>query len=151
MAQKTILLVSHGTHEESTVHHVLQRPDVQSWIRVARVADVRSLLKSGPIGVILVTLDGFHSLADVGEVLWSCSVAGRTVPVVVLSEQYNEAEALTLFRMGVTDYLGIDEHLGKLMHVIESLIGTGIPSMDTARQFVSPEWLPTEGVVSAYV
>ena len=56
------------------------------------------------------------------RLLWLCSTARKAIPLIALSAVYDETEALTLFRMGVTDYLSLKEHREAIPAVIRSLV-----------------------------
>ena len=70
--------------------------------------------------LVLFCLDHRVDWDALAEVLRRCSTS-RT-PVVAVSGRYDEAQALTCFRMGVTDYLSLSDH----RDVIPAVDGTMI-------------------------
>ncbi len=58
---------------------------------------------------------------SVARLLWVGSRRKRSIPVVALLDRYDEALALELFQMGVSDVLCREQHLGMLADVIQAL------------------------------
>jgi hypothetical protein len=89
------------------------------------VTDGADLLRRGQFGLVVVHLGKEERWAAVDVLLWSASQAKRPVPVVALSDQYDGELGLTLFRMGVTDYLALSHHRHKLPRLLRSLVAPG--------------------------
>lgn len=74
--------------------------------------------------LVVFHLTDRHAREHLDRLLWSFSQSFRPLPVVAIGEHYDEAEALTLFQMGVTDYLSLSDHRDNLPRVIRSLVST---------------------------
>ncbi|MFO0908893.1 MAG: hypothetical protein U0794_11130 [Isosphaeraceae bacterium] len=90
---------------------------------IRSVDDLATVVESGPVSLVLVVQDEVGEHGGVARALWHLSRARQDVPVVVLGPQYDEQDALTLFQMGVSDYLGFDVHAEQLVDVVEQLHG----------------------------
>ncbi|MFO0892037.1 MAG: hypothetical protein U0790_23235 [Isosphaeraceae bacterium] len=60
---------------------------------------------------------------QIDQLLWANSTLPRPVAVVVAGEEYDPQRALSLFRMGVDDYLGGDDHWSRLLQIFDQLLG----------------------------
>jgi hypothetical protein len=60
--------------------------------------------------MVVVYLDSPADLEEVDRLLWSSSRAWSPAPLVAVSDQYDEELGLTLFQMGVSEYLGSRQH-----------------------------------------
>jgi len=77
-------------------------------------------------GVIVLFSEGGGARDESDLLMRSLSVAGSAVPVIVLSPQYDVAQALVCFRMGVTDYLGMREHHDVLACVVAETLSARV-------------------------
>ncbi len=58
----------------------------------------------------------------IDELLWSNSTLAHPAAVVVAAEDYDSTRAVSLFQMGVDDYLGGSDHWGRLPEILDQLI-----------------------------
>lgn len=79
----------------------------------------------------------FSALEQMDRLLWVNSIAPKPVPVMVLADHYQAEEALTLFQMGVDEYISATHHLDGLDGVLETLLmnrpATAVPFDKAAR------------------
>jgi hypothetical protein len=123
MGEPVVLLVGRGPFEEEGFRRELTDSLPCRVCCVARVEDASALLRAGEFSLALVHVEGPSELGAADQLLWSCSLARRPTPVVAVSAAYREPLALVLFRMGVTDYLGLAEHRGRLRRLLPDLAG----------------------------
>jgi DNA-binding response OmpR family regulator len=79
-------------------------------------------LADGQPCAVVIHLDAGLSDEQVSQVLWAASLPPRAVPVLALSDRYDESRAQTLFQLGITDYLGRVEHLASLASLLTSIV-----------------------------
>ncbi|MCA1686283.1 MAG: hypothetical protein LC745_09950 [Planctomycetia bacterium] len=81
----------------------------------------RALKDSEPedYSLILIHWNRSEGRNPVDELLWLGSTARRRIPIIVLSDHYDQADALTFFRIGVTDYLSLHDHRTSLGAIVE--------------------------------
>jgi DNA-binding NarL/FixJ family response regulator len=127
MTTRTILLVGREPFESERLRRVVSTALPLRVCCVAEVGDGADLLRRGQFGLIVVHLGKGEGWAGVDEILWSASLAKRPVPVIALSDHYDPEVGLTLFRMGVTDYLALSDHRQKLPRLLESLMAPAKP------------------------
>jgi len=58
----------------------------------------------------------------IDELLWSNSTLAHRAAVVVAAEDYDPGRAVSLFQMGVDDYLGGSEHWDRLPDILDQLL-----------------------------
>jgi hypothetical protein len=123
MRDKAVLLVC----EESSRFRPLRSEFAKLGPRVAwQVAtedDAAERLEFEEFSLVVAYLDEACRLEQVDALLWAASRAQQPVALLTLSDAYDPAEALTLFRMGVADYLSLEHHRESLASVITELIG----------------------------
>ncbi len=88
----------------------------------ASVSEVMTFRALDGFALALVCLNGHGDLKQLGDLLLKCSRAGRALPVIIVSDVYDEAEGLTCFQMGVTDYLSWQDHREALADLVGRLI-----------------------------
>ena len=71
--------------------------------------------------VVVYLADGIN-LDRVEELAWECSTSPAPVPMVAISDRYDEKQALALFRAGVVDYLSLSDHGEKGSLILEGLV-----------------------------
>ena len=85
--------------------------------------DDAAALDTAPEPALIITyLQDGEGLGAVDAALWARSLAQTSVPLVVVRAAYDQAEALTAFRMGVSEYLGLREHGDRFVAIIADLL-----------------------------
>jgi hypothetical protein len=122
MAEKRLLLICRERARVDWLVRVLDPERRGPLWRRAEVSDVASVLEGTHFPLAVYVCGRKDEVDKIGQVLWACSMARRQVPLVVLDHAYDERRALTLFRMGVTDYLSRRDHRGRLAGVVARLL-----------------------------
>jgi response regulator RpfG family c-di-GMP phosphodiesterase len=92
---------------------------------VCGVTDVENLapiVDNGGVGLVLVVRGRASDTTEIARVLWHVSRSRRPMPVMVLAEAYDEAEALLCLQMGVADYLARADHRAWLGRLVATLV-----------------------------
>ncbi len=122
MSERRVVLICHESEVAAPIAQALEKTGAVRVQTVAQVQEALELLKQQEFGLILVYLTGTNDRTKADELLWSCSTIRRPLPVVAC-ERYDEADALTLFQMGVTEYLSLSDHRDQLPEVAARIIG----------------------------
>lgn len=94
---------------------------------LASVEHAAALMRETAPSLVVFVDSRDENRSDLAHVLWACSTAKKAVPVVALVESYNTDDALTCFRMGVADYLSLNEHDRQIADVVHDLLGLPTP------------------------
>jgi DNA-binding NarL/FixJ family response regulator len=110
----------------------LARLDGLELFHVATPSEAAQLVTPDGPALVMVALESTDDPAALDELVEVCAVAEHHRPVVVVSDEYHEAKAAALFRLGVTDYLSERDHFDQLVSVTSRLTGAvevgGAPS-----------------------
>jgi hypothetical protein len=82
-------------------------------------------LEATPHDLVVYYRRSGEGAGGMDAVLLAETRSARPAAVVVLVDRYDEAEAVELFQMGVTDYLALQEHAGRLPELFEAMLGPG--------------------------
>ena len=137
MTEKTVLFICHEPVVAERLARDLQGSGETLVRCVAAVEHATSFGGLDEFGLILFYLGGSDDRDRVDELLWVRSTARRPVPVVALSDRYDETEALTFFRMGVSDYLSLIDHRELLPSVVDRLFSPA-PRLGESRRSAQP-------------
>jgi DNA-binding response OmpR family regulator len=134
MAQRTVVLICPDVERAEWVRQSLAAVGVDDVERFPRAEDLGDVLGDTGHGLMLYyRMDG-EGLSGIDAALWSQTTSDRGAPLIVLSDRYEASEALTLFQMGVTDYLGVREHQDHFARLTARLLGVkDEPWFRTAR------------------
>jgi len=66
--------------------------------------------------------DATVSGEQMDHLLWANSILAHPARVLVVAESYRQDHALSLFQMGVDDYIGVSEHLDQLRTILDRLL-----------------------------
>ena len=122
MTKNVILMIG---REPGSTDDLVRDLEWTCQIRVQTIEKIGDAIALGGLdgfAVILVWSDGSGDCEELIVLLSSLSTTKRTAPVVVLSAFYDEGEAMTCFRMGVTDYLSLHDHREVVPTIVEKLI-----------------------------
>jgi DNA-binding response OmpR family regulator len=136
MFDSTILVVSN----DRTLAPMLQKQLAQHKIRGSRmiastcVDEACDLLQTVQIRVAVLSLDSEHlGYEEVDHILWATSILRTRVPVVVIADRYRVEQAITLYRMGVSEYVSRSHHSDEL----GVLIAAHLPQLPTGNVLVA--------------
>jgi DNA-binding NtrC family response regulator len=121
MPESTVLVISRNASLVGWVESEVER---LGGLRLDAVDDIEVACARATrdgIGLIVVHLAGDVRTAEVARLLWVSSTLRRPAPVVAMSERYQVERAVTLFQLGVTDYLSRSHHQKRLCDVIAAL------------------------------
>jgi DNA-binding response OmpR family regulator len=129
MSDKAVLLV--GRTED-------RLEPVKAELRKLRGIDIlcadsehEAALMAGREGIVLiVVLGAAGDREDTDRLLCASRTAKESPPVLVVTDCYSEAQAITYFQMGVADYLSITDHVDRLSTVAAQLTGLVEPAPD---------------------
>jgi DNA-binding response OmpR family regulator len=142
MTGKTILLVANDWEVAQAVEDSLR---VGGFARLHRVWDVREAagdIERWKFSAVLYASSAEADLLGLDAVLWARSRSPRDFPIVSICERYEEAQALTALRMGVSDHLSLSDHRAVIPAVLKALLdGT---RDDNPQEISSPEAVSTE-------
>jgi hypothetical protein len=122
MAEQRVLVVCDDRREFEWICRELSISGVRPVCGVADVDDLAPIVDDLGVGLVLVVRGRANGTSAVARALWQVSRSRRPVPVAVLAEAYDGAEALVCFQMGVADYLGRAEHRARLGPVAAELV-----------------------------
>jgi hypothetical protein len=66
--------------------------------------------------------DATVSSEQMDQLLWANSILVHPATVLVVEESYRRDHALSLFQMGVDDYIGLCEHSDQLRTILDRLL-----------------------------
>src|SRR5262249_1443905 len=121
MPDAGVLLISPDSSLSGVVEGLVSRIPNLRFERAADLGLVGEPIDGRRCGVVLYHLDQHSHVAGLTRLLATLVATGRTIPVLVLSEEYHAEQALTLLRLGVTDYLGRPLELGRLAYLMDVL------------------------------
>jgi DNA-binding NtrC family response regulator len=119
--ETSILLASRDPSLVAVVRGVLGEIGPIALESVRDSGDLPLLIRRGRHDLVIVHADWRFAPRQLAGALQAAGVLRKPVPIVVLDETYDVDRATTLFRMGVTDYLGLDEHGERLSAVVRQL------------------------------
>lgn len=123
MAEHRVRLIRHDADRAQWVRQRLSAVGVQSLLELAGARQLAAVLDDWGANLTLYYWNTGEDFSEIDSALHAISLSARPGPLVVVSDHYDASVALTLFRMGVTDYLGRDEHGDRFNAVIEGIIG----------------------------
>jgi len=78
--------------------------------------------------------DSTVSSDQMDHLLWANSILAYPAPVLVVAESYRTDHALSLFQMGVDEYIGVSEHSDQLRTILDGLLArTTVHSIRSAQ------------------
>jgi DNA-binding NtrC family response regulator len=61
-----------------------------------------------------------ESYEQLDQLLWATSLQSRRIPVVVIADRYLTDHAITLYRMGVSEYISRTHHMDQLATIFQA-------------------------------
>ena len=139
MADPTILTVTSDPRFLEILRGQLheQFPGGTRMIVAATIDEACSLLPMSRPRLLVVhwSRHGCH-MKDLDRLLWATTVLAREVPVLVIADRYRIDQATMLYRMGVREYIGRNQHADQLGRVLDSHLrrpGSGPRPVATAE------------------
>ena len=117
-----VLLVSHDPNLARAIGRALNATAEAVLQPVAGVEEAVQIIGQESVGLVVLHLRAGPYLRACDQLLWACTRAARPIPLVVIAERYRADQALTLFRMGVSDYLSRSDHLHQLPLLLTGLV-----------------------------
>ena len=123
MVDFTILAVTADLGWLQRLQPVLQALGGTRFIVTASMDEACDLLDTSGARLILLDWgsDGI-SCETLDRLLWVNTTISHPARVLVISETYRADLAVTLFQMGVDEYLSLTEHAGQFPHVLLQLL-----------------------------
>ena len=81
-----------------------------------------NLVEQGEPSLVLAMISPDDEPTRLFDLVVACTKTERPVPVVVVSETYDESHALALFGMGVADYLSLADHQDRIVPIVATLM-----------------------------
>jgi hypothetical protein len=122
MRQKTVLLTGADCVPMHELAALLIETRAFGLVKLTDHGNSSRLDDAPEPDLIVAYLQEGEGLGAVDAALWARSLAQTSVPLVVVRDVYDEAEALTAFRMGVSEYLGLREHRGRVVAIVAELL-----------------------------
>ena len=161
MCDFTVLAMTAGVDWLEPVRHDLHELGGTRVIVTGSMEEACELLEMANARLILLNWDSDRAdYEQIGNLLWTNSTLASPAMVLVIADEYRAEQAVTLFRMGVDEYVGRSDHAEKLQGVLGQLLtGRERAASTQARPFAlrlpvgeplprSPRWAETESVVS---
>jgi DNA-binding response OmpR family regulator len=121
MAQTTVRLICDDDVRARWVRRKVEEAGIAHVDRLTTAEVIRAGSEPCKYDLTIYYLAGGEGFVGVDAALWGRSTSRRSSPIVALSDRYDEDSAVTLFRMGVTEYLGVEEHRDRIADVIAGL------------------------------
>jgi two-component system response regulator HydG len=121
MSEVGVLLISHDSSLSSTVHELVSKIANLKNEHVLGFDDACKRIGEARFGLVIAHLHRHAHVAGLTSLLSTFQATGRTIPVLVLSDEYQAEQALTLLRLGAADYLGRPLNLSRLAYLIDVL------------------------------
>ena len=98
--------------------------------------------------------DSTVSSDQMDQLLWANSILAHPATVLVVAESYRTDHALSLFQMGVDEYMGVSEHSDQLRTILDRLLArttehsirSAQPDSQAPRPVQDPLPLPAHGL-----
>jgi hypothetical protein len=149
MQNMTILTITRRSEWLTRMRPVLHARGRRRLIVADSMNEAGRLLEVARPQLIVVHDDEAFSYEALDLLLWSNSVLARPAPVMVVADGYSTERAITLFQMGVDEYVCVIEHGDRMSSILSTLTARGpaavrYPRGGTSTAAQRPEFrLPT--------
>jgi hypothetical protein len=109
-----VLLISEDGTLVDEVRGALGAMPAVRPLAIMKTADRLSAEMLAGIEIVLIHVGDGRVSGPVGRLLWLNSTIRRPIPVLAVVDDYRAPQALTFFRMGVSDVLSRRHHLDRL-------------------------------------
>ena len=121
MTTDALLIVGDESARTGSILRELTSLDGLEVRHVGPVEDARDHLDEGLPTPVVVVPGSRDNAPRVAGLIGRCLDQQGLWPVVVVTDVYDQDEALMYFRLGATDYLGLNDHRDRVASVIASL------------------------------
>jgi DNA-binding NarL/FixJ family response regulator len=162
MCDFTVLAMTAGVDWLELVRHDLHDLGGTRVIVTGSMDEACELLELASARLILLNWDSDRAdYEQIGNLLWTNSTLASPAMVLVIADEYRADQAVTLFRMGVDEYVCRSDHAENLRGVLGQLLaGRERAATTQARTLTrrwpvheplarSPQWAEAESVVSS--
>jgi DNA-binding NarL/FixJ family response regulator len=163
MCDFAVLAMTAGVDWLEPVRHDLHELGGTRFIVTGSMEEACELLEMVSARLILLNWDSNRAdYEQIDNLLWTNSTLASPAMVLVIADEYRADQAVTLFRMGVDEYVGRSDHAEKLQGVVGQLLngrgGAANPQVrKPARRWPVreplprlPRWAEIESIVSGY-
>lgn len=144
MPDVTALLVSQDTSLERLISELVSSIQALQLERTEGYDEACARVEDGGVALVLSHLGPQSPVAGLTRLLGVIVSSGQKIPAVVLTDEYQAAQALPLLRLGVLEYLNRPLDLSRLSYLMDVLT---IEARYGRRRTAAPE--PTPGLVSS--
>ena len=162
MCDFTVLAMTAEVDWLEPVRHDLQDLGGTRLIVAGSMEEACELLEMASARLILLNWDSDRAdYEQIGNLLWTNSTLASPAMVLVIADEYRADQAVTLFRMGVDEYVCRSDHAEKLQGVLGQLLDRQSDGCEYSVQNAhgdvgryasrlprSPQWAETESVAA---
>jgi ActR/RegA family two-component response regulator len=125
MTSQLVLVVDDEPQSPGRIFRALAYLPPSKGIWIGMADDAIGLVEQEKPSLVVTMLGRGHGPARYLDLIARCVAKQTSVPIIVLSDTYDEAEATALFRMGVTDYLSQADHADQILPIVDTLLRPG--------------------------
>jgi DNA-binding response OmpR family regulator len=161
MCDFTVLAMTAGVDWLEPVRHDLHELGGTRVIVTRTMEEACELLEMASARLILLNWDSDRAnYEQIDNLLWTNSTLASPAMVLVIADEYRTDQAVTLFRMGVDEYVGRSDHAERLQGVLGQLLTCSVTAANTQGRTLprrwpvreplprSPQWAQNVSVVS---
>jgi DNA-binding NarL/FixJ family response regulator len=141
MGDFTILAMTVDVDWLQPVRHDLQDLGGTRLIVAGSMQEACELLEMASARLVLLNWDSDRAdYEQIGNLLWTNSTLTSPAMVLVIANDYRADQALTLFRMGVDEYVCRADHAEKLQGVLGQLLTGRVTASNTQSRTLRRHW-----------
>jgi DNA-binding NarL/FixJ family response regulator len=123
MTSKQLVVVANDPFRFGPIQEGLAEVDGLELIQAEATDEAACLLGNESVAMVVVTQRNGEAPIRLLGLIAGCSSRAVPVPIVVVTDCYDEAEATTFFRLGVADYLSLADHVNQIRSVVQTILG----------------------------